>query len=79
MQFDPELVEEGRSIREKLWRVARYAEDAADAWEARIEDRSLNSMAEAEELREALEGLQTLSLEVNEELDAYPRSLLPSA
>jgi hypothetical protein len=69
---NPELMmEEIRSILEVLWRVARLAQDAAEMLDARIEDEALNGMAEAVELREVLERLQALSLEVSEELDAY--------
>jgi hypothetical protein len=39
--------------------------------DARIEDETLDGWAEAVEVREALERLQALSLEVSEVLDAY--------
>jgi hypothetical protein len=39
--------------------------------DARIEDEDLDGRTEAVEVREALERLQVLSLEVSEELDAY--------
>ena len=72
MEADRELMlEDARSIREGLWRMARYAQDAAEALDSRIEDEDLDGLAEAVEDREALERLQTLSLEVSEELDAY--------
>ncbi len=45
--------------------------DATENWERRIEEETLDGRTEAEELREALEHVQTLSLEVSEELDAY--------
>ena len=47
------------------------AQDAAESLGVRIEDEDLNGMAEAAEVRETLERLQTLSLEVSEEIDAY--------
>ena len=47
------------------------AQDAAASLGARIEDVDLNGMAEAVEVRETLECLQALSLEVSEEIDAY--------
>jgi hypothetical protein len=65
------MLEDARSIREKLWRMARLAQDAAESLDARIEDEDLDGMAEAVEVREALERAQTLSLEVSEEIDAY--------
>ena len=39
--------------------------------DARIEDEDLNGLAEAVEVREALERLQTLSVELSEGIDAY--------
>jgi hypothetical protein len=52
-------------------RLVRYASDATEALEARIEDEDLDGRTEAAELRETLESVQNLSLEVGEELDAY--------
>lgn len=54
-----------------LWRIAQLAQDAAESLGERIEDEDLTGMAEAVEVREALERLQALSVEVSEELDAY--------
>jgi hypothetical protein len=65
------MLEDARSIEEGLWRIARLAQDAAESLDARIEDEDLTGMAEAIEVREALERLQALSIEVSEELDAY--------
>jgi hypothetical protein len=50
--------------------LALYASDATEALDARIEDGDLDGRTEALELREALERLQSLSLETSEELDA---------
>ena len=47
------------------------AQDAAASLGARIEDEDLNGMVEAVEVRETLERLQALSLEVSEEIDVY--------
>ena len=63
--------EDARSIREGLWRMARYAQDAAEALDAQIDDEDLDGRTEAGEVREAFERVQALSLEVSEELDAY--------
>jgi hypothetical protein len=69
---EPELIiEDAVSLREAMRRMARHASDATDALNARIEDEDLDGATEAEELREALERVQNLSLEVSEELDAY--------
>lgn len=67
---EPRL-EDARSIRDAMWRIARYAQDAAETLEARIEAETLDGRAEAAELREGLERVQTISHEVSEELDAY--------
>jgi hypothetical protein len=72
--MDPDcdlILEDARSICEGLWRMARLAQDAAESLDARIEDEDLDGQAEAVEVREVLERLQALSLEVSEELDAY--------
>jgi hypothetical protein len=52
-------------------KVCAWAKNAAESLDGRIEDEDLNGMAEAVEVREALERVQALSLEVSEELDAY--------
>jgi hypothetical protein len=51
--------------------MARYASDAAEKLDDRIEDETLDGKTEAMELREALERVQALTLEISEELDAY--------
>jgi hypothetical protein len=65
------MLEDTRSILVGLLRMARLAQGAAEALDGRIEDEDLDGMAEAVEVREAVERVQTLSLEVSEELDAY--------
>jgi hypothetical protein len=72
VESDHELIlEDARSIGEGLWRIAQLAQDAAESLDARIEDDDLARMAEAIEVREVLERLQALTIEVSEELDAY--------
>jgi hypothetical protein len=69
---EPELIlEDAASLREAMWRLVRYASEATEALEARIEDEDLDGATEAEELREALKRVQNLGLEISEELDAY--------
>jgi hypothetical protein len=65
------IFEDATSLLDAMRRMVRYASDAAEALEARIDDEDLNGRMEAEELREALERVQNLSLEISEELDAY--------
>jgi hypothetical protein len=72
VESEPELAQEdARSIQEGLWRMAQLAQDAAETLYAGMENKNLDGMAEAVEIREALERLHTLRLEVSEELDAY--------
>jgi hypothetical protein len=71
------MLEDARSIREGLWRMARLAQDAAKALDTRVEDEDLGGRAEAVEVREVLERLQAISLEVSEELDAYQNRHAP--
>jgi hypothetical protein len=67
---DRELIlEDARSIREGMWRIAHLVQYAAELLDSKIED--LDGQAEAVEVREAPELLQTLSLDMSEELDAY--------
>ena len=65
------MLEDARSISERLWRMAQLAQDAAEVLDVRIEEEDLNGMEEAVEVREVLERVQNLSLEISEELDAY--------
>ncbi len=72
VEVDRELIlEDAGLIREGLWRIARYAQNAAEALDSRIEDETLDGREDAVEVREALERLQATSLEVSEEPDAY--------
>jgi hypothetical protein len=71
------ILEDARSIREGLWRMAQLVQDAAESLDARIEDENVNEMAEAVEVRETLERVQALSLEVSEELDVYQERHAP--
>jgi len=69
---DRELIlEDAHSICEGMWRMAHLVQDAAELLDSRIEDEDLDGQAEVVEVREALERLQALSLDVSEELDAY--------
>jgi hypothetical protein len=69
---EPELIlEDAVSLRQAMRRMVRYTSDATEVLEARIEDEDLDGAMEVEELREALERVQNLSLEISEELDAY--------
>jgi hypothetical protein len=72
VEYDRDLIlEDARSIREGQWRIAQLTQEAAQKVDARIEDKALDGRVEAVEVREALERVQALSLEMSEELDAY--------
>ena len=78
MEADRELIlEDAGSISYGLWRLARLAQDAAELLDARIEDGALDVQTEAVEVRETLERLQALSLEVSEELVGYQQRHAP--
>jgi hypothetical protein len=69
---DRELIlEDARSIREGLWLIARYAQEAAELMDERIDAEELDGSTEVGEVREILERVRALSLELSEELDAY--------
>jgi len=65
------ILEDATSIRDAMRRLVRYASNVTEALEARIQDEDLDGATEAEELRVALERVQSLSLEISEELDVY--------
>jgi hypothetical protein len=72
VEADHELIlQDAGSIRQGLWRIARYAQDAAEKLDARIEDEDLDGKAETAQVREDLEWVQALILELSEKLDAY--------
>jgi len=64
-------IEDASSLRETMRRIVPHASDATERLDRRIEDGTLDGRTETKELREVLEHVQTLSLEVSEELDAY--------
>jgi len=68
MEADRELIlENARSIREVLWTMACYAQITAESLDARIEEeKDLHGLAEVEELREVLEHLHALSLDLHQ-------------
>jgi hypothetical protein len=71
------ILEDARSIREGLWRMARLAQNAAEAMDSRSEDEELNGQAEAVEGHESVGRRQAVSPAVSEELDAYQERHAP--
>ena len=69
---DPELLlGDARSISGGLWRMVWLGQEAAEALDKRVEDEDLDGLVEAVEVRMTLEGVQSLSMELSEELHAY--------
>jgi hypothetical protein len=60
------MVEDAHSILDGLWRIARLAQDAVESLDGQIEDEELDGIEEAAKVREAIERVQALSLEVSE-------------
>jgi hypothetical protein len=52
-------------------RMGKLTRDASESLDARIESEDLDGRMKAVEVREALEQVQSTSLEVSEKLDAY--------
>jgi precorrin-6x reductase len=65
------ILQDATLIREEMRRIVHYASDATEKLDERIENQTLDGRTEAEELREMLERVQALILEVSEGLDAY--------
>jgi hypothetical protein len=65
------MLKDARFLQEGMWRMVQLAQEAAEALDSRTEDEDLDGQTEATELRETLERVQSLSLELSEELDAY--------
>jgi hypothetical protein len=58
-------------------RLSQLAQDAAELLDARTEDEALDGQTEVVEVRETLERVQALCLEVSEEIDAYQNKHSP--
>jgi hypothetical protein len=71
VEADRELIfEDAGSISDGLWCLAQLAQDAAELLDARTEDEALDGQTEVVEVRETLQRVQALCLEVSEEIDA---------
>jgi hypothetical protein len=66
-------LEDISNIRDAMRQISQEASVAVDLLDAKIEDERLDGRTEAEEVRTILELIQSLSLEVSEELDAYQK------
>ena len=71
MYHDPQRLEDISNIRDAMRQINQEAAVAVEVLDSRIEDERLDGRTEADEVQTILELIQTLSLEVSEELDAY--------
>jgi len=71
MYPDPQRLEDISSIRDAMRQVSQEAAVAVDLLDVKIDDERLDGRTEAVAVGTILELIQTLSLEVSEELDAY--------
>ena len=71
MDPDPQRLEDISSIRDAMRQISQEAEAVVELLDVRIEDEHLDGRTEAEDIRSVLEIIQSLSIEVSEELDAY--------
>jgi hypothetical protein len=68
---DSQRLEEISSIRDAMRQIGQEASVAVDLLDAKVEDGLLDGRTEARDVRAILELIQSLTLEVSEELDAY--------
>jgi hypothetical protein len=71
MYPDPQRLEEISSIRDAMRQISQEADAVVELLDARLEAEHLDGNTEAEDVRIVLELIQSLTLEVSEELDAY--------
>jgi hypothetical protein len=71
MYPDPQRLENIISIRDAMRQISQEADVVVELLDARIEDERLDGSTEAQDVRVVLELIQSLTLEVSEELDAY--------
>jgi hypothetical protein len=77
MYPDSQRLEDIASIRDAMRQISQEAAVAVDLLDAKIEDERLDGRTEAQDLRAILELIQSLTLEVSEELDAYQERHAP--
>jgi hypothetical protein len=68
---DSQRLEDISSIRDAMRQISLEAQAVVKLLDVRIEDEHLDGRTEAEDVRSILELIQTLTLEVSEELDDY--------
>ncbi len=71
MYPDPQRLEDITSIRDAMRQVSQEAQAVVELLDMRIETEHLDGRTEAEDVQSVLEVIQTLTLEVSEEIDTY--------
>ena len=71
MYSDPQRLEDITSIRDAMRQISQEAEAVVELLDMRVESEHLDGRTEAEDVRSVLEVIQSLTLEVSEEIDAY--------
>jgi hypothetical protein len=71
MYPDPQRLEDITSIRDAMRQISQEASVAVDLLNAKIEDERLDGRTEAQDVCAILELIQSLSLKVSEDLEAY--------
>jgi ferric-dicitrate binding protein FerR (iron transport regulator) len=77
MYPDPQRLEDISSIRDAMRQISQEAAAVVELLDMRLEDEHLDGTTEAEDVRSVLEIIQTLTLEVSEEIDAYQNRHAP--
>jgi hypothetical protein len=68
---DPQRLEDISSLRDAMRQISQEASVAVDLLDAKVEDGLLDGKTEAGDVRAILELIQSLILEVSEDLDSY--------
>ena len=71
MRSDTQKPEDISSIRDAMRQISLEAAAIVEFLDVRIEDEHLDGRTEAEDVRSVLELIQSLTLEVSADLDAY--------
>lgn len=77
MYPDHQRLEDISSIRDAMRQISQEAGAVVELLDVRIEDEHLDGRTEAEDIRSVLELIQSLTLEVSEEIDAYQKRHAP--
>lgn len=71
MYSNPERLQDISSIRDAMRQISLEAQAVVELLDVRLEDEHLDGSTEAEDVRSVLDLIQSLTLEVSEDLDAY--------